>query len=192
VRGRPRGTEAASYEEDVPAEQPEKEEDAWIPGPHADQGGTPGPQETPAEGAQAPRSLVPPVADRRGPRFRPRQRLVRGAEFRRVLRRGVRLGGPLFLMVAVENDRGHHRLGLTVSRKVGKAADRNRVKRLLRECFRRSAQGDERGFDLVLVPRTEMVERTQPEVDREYRERLRRLLARAGGPSRGAGTAAVD
>jgi ribonuclease P protein component len=118
--------------------------------------------------------------------------LVRAAEFRRVLRRGVRLGGPLFLMVAVENDHGHHRLGLTVSRKVGRAADRNRVKRLLRESFRRSTLGGARGFDLVLVPRTEMVERTQPEVDREYRERLQRLLARAGGPSRGAGAAAAD
>jgi ribonuclease P protein component len=94
--------------------------------------------------------------------------------------------------VAVENDRGHHRLGLTVSRKVGRAADRNRVKRLLRESFRRSTLGGARGFDLVIVPRTEMVARTQPEVDREYRERLQRLLARAGGPSRGAGAAAAD
>jgi ribonuclease P protein component len=118
--------------------------------------------------------------------------LVRPAEYRRVLRRGIRLEGPLFLLVAAENDKGHHRLGLTVGRRVGKAVERNRVKRLLRETFRRSVAPVSRGFDLVFLPRAEMVEKTQSEVDREYRERLRRLLARQGGTSGGAGARAAD
>ena len=130
------------------------------------------------------------MAEGLGARFRPRQRLANAGEFRRVLRSGIRLGGPLFLMVAADNGSGRNRLGLTVSRRVGKAAERNRVKRLLREAFRRSTLTLRNGFDLVLIPRREMVERTQPEVDREYRERLQRLLARTRGG--GAGVATPD
>jgi len=100
-----------------------------------------------------------------------------------VFRRGRRLDGPLFQLVAVENDRGHLRLGVAVGRKVGAATARNRAKRLLREAFRRHAPGVELAFDLVVVARREIVLRSQAEVDREYEDRLRRLLARRRGPN---------
>ena len=45
------------------------------------------------------------------------------------------------------------RLGLVVSRKVGKAHDRNRVKRLIREYFRLRRHGFEPPIDLVVVAR---------------------------------------
>jgi ribonuclease P protein component len=45
------------------------------------------------------------------------------------------------------------RLGLSVSRKVGSAVVRNRVKRLLREAFRTSASALPPGLDLVVVAR---------------------------------------
>jgi ribonuclease P protein component len=113
-----------------------------------------------------------------GATLRPRSRLATSGAFRRVLRRGMRLDGPLFLLHAAANERGRHRLGLTVSRKVGKAAQRNRAKRLLRESFRRLPFDAECGFDLVLAAKPQIAVKTQAEVDREYRERLRRLVAR--------------
>jgi ribonuclease P protein component len=121
-----------------------------------------------------------------GPRFRPRQRLRRGSDFRRVLRSGCRLSGALFVMVAAAGEAGSSRLGLTVSRRIGKAVVRNRVRRLLRESFRRNPVDAEPGFDLVLIPKPEIVGRSQAEIDREYRERVRKLLARAAA---GAGRA---
>jgi ribonuclease P protein component len=108
--------------------------------------------------------------------------LVRGADFRRAFRTGIRLDGPLFLMVAATNGRAYSRLGLAASRKVGSAVERNRAKRLLRETFR--LQKLLPGFDLVLIPKREILSRSQMEVEREYRERLRRLAAR-GASGRG-------
>jgi ribonuclease P protein component len=115
-------------------------------------------------------------------RLRPSERLVRGADFRRTFRQGIRLDGPLFVLVATTNGRPYSRLGLAASRKVGGAVARNRAKRLLRESFR--SQKVLPGFDLVLIPKPEILTRTQGEVEREYRERLRRLAAR-GSARRG-------
>jgi len=110
-------------------------------------------------------------------RLRPAERLRRGAEFRRAFRQGIRLDGPLFVLVAVANGRPYNRLGLAASRKVGGAVARNRAKRLLRESFRQQKMVG--GYDLVLIPKAEILSHTQGEVGREYRERLERLAARA-------------
>jgi ribonuclease P protein component len=60
--------------------------------------------------------------------------------------------GPLTLY-AKPNDRGHCRLGISISRKVGTAVRRNRIKRLLRESFRLMQHDLPRGYDLVIVVR---------------------------------------
>jgi len=120
-----------------------------------------------------------------GARFRRRQRLHRGSDYRRVLRGRLRLTGALFVMVAAVAEQGHSRLGLTVSRRLGGAAIRNRARRLLRESFRRVPISGPTGFDLVLIPKPEIVGRSQIEVDREYRECVRQLLARAAPGPRG-------
>jgi ribonuclease P protein component len=113
---------------------------------------------------------------RRESAFPPWLKLRTGAEFRRVFEKGVRLSGPLFVLVALENAHGHDRLGLTVSRRVGGAVLRNRARRLLREGFRRRRKSTSgRGFDLVVLAARALTERKQGEVDLELADRLRRL-----------------
>jgi ribonuclease P protein component len=126
-----------------------------------------------------------------GARLRPRERLTTGAEYRRVFRRGARVDSALFLLVAAENRQGHHRLGLAAGRRVGNAVQRNRVRRLLRESFRKSKPEGTGGLDMVLVAKQEIVGRSQGEVELEFRECLRRLAGRSTG-RRGPAAAARD
>src|SRR5215213_772295 len=60
--------------------------------------------------------------------------------------------GPV-TVYAIPNDLSHPRIGLSVSRKVGTAVRRNRIRRLLREAFRLMQHDFPRGYDLVIVVR---------------------------------------
>jgi ribonuclease P protein component len=60
--------------------------------------------------------------------------------------------GPL-IAYSLPNDLNHWRLGLSVSRRIGTAVRRNRIKRMLREAFRLHTQAIPAGYDLVIVVR---------------------------------------
>jgi ribonuclease P protein component len=107
-------------------------------------------------------------------RYGPRRRLRSAREFDAVFQRGRRLPGRLFLMVVAENRERSDRLGLAVSRRVGGAVARSRVRRLLRESFRRMAHGTT-GLDIVVVPHKDIVACSQSEVERELGARLLRV-----------------
>jgi ribonuclease P protein component len=85
-----------------------------------------------------------------------RMRLSRSADFDRVFRHGrSHAGRELVLYVFPRGEGDHARLGLSVSRKVGGAVERNRVKRLLREAFDLEGGRLPAGTDAVVVARNE-------------------------------------
>ncbi len=99
----------------------------------------------------------PDVPDRRFPRS---SRLTARKQFLEVYDRGRRMGSSSFVVFAMPNDVGWCRLGLTVTKKTGKAVDRNRIKRKLREAFRRHRERLDVPFDLVINARRRVL--TQP------------------------------
>lgn len=111
-------------------------------------------------------------------------RLSRSADFDRVFRQGrSHASRELVLYVFPRRAEGPARLGLSVSRKVGGAVDRNRVKRLLREAFAVERSQLPEGTDAVVVARPE----ARPLAEREGLEGIRSALAdligRATAPS---------
>src|SRR6266545_7484389 len=85
--------------------------------------------------------------------FRPEERLRRPADFRRVYDRRRSVSDDALIVYACPNGLPHLRLGLSVSRKVGPAVRRNRLRRLYREAFRLTRHEMPTGLDLVLIPR---------------------------------------
>jgi len=83
-----------------------------------------------------------------------RPKLRKSSEFRSVYEGGKRLDGRFMTAFVRRNDSGHHRLGITASKRVARrAVDRNRMKRVLREMFRLSEmtlQALEPHYDWVL------------------------------------------
>jgi ribonuclease P protein component len=115
---------------------------------------------------------MPPVSGR-GPR---RRRLSRSAEFERVYRQGRSKGNRFLVLYAFPRDASAAegpRLGLSVSRRVGGAVDRNRVKRVLREAFWEEARRLPADADYVVVARPEAL----PLAEREGTPGIRRALA---------------
>ena len=92
-----------------------------------------------------------------GGRTPKRRRLSRSAEFERVYRQGRSKANRFFVLYAFPREPAAEddgpRLGLSVSRKVGGAVDRNRVKRVLREAFWAEAPRLPESSDYVVVAR---------------------------------------
>jgi ribonuclease P protein component len=78
-------------------------------------------------------------------------RLRKRPEFLRLSRTGRKDHSGNFVVVTKVNDTGQTRLGVTVSSKVGNAVVRNRVKRLVREFFRRHRRELVRGLDVLVI-----------------------------------------
>ena len=80
-------------------------------------------------------------------------RLLNSADFRRVTGTGQKKTGRFFLLFATTMPGETARIGLTVSRKVGHAVVRNRVKRQMREFFRLTRPALTHGRDWVVIAR---------------------------------------
>ncbi len=79
------------------------------------------------------------------------QRLLNGRQFDRVFRKNTRSRDQFFIVLARPNQLPYARLGLAISRKAaGDAVPRNRLKRLIRESFRRLPE-DYPGLDFVIM-----------------------------------------
>jgi len=120
---------------------------------------------------------------------RRRRRLSRSAEFERVYRQGRSKANRYLVLYAFPREEGSDegpRLGLSVSRRVGGAVDRTRVKRVLREAFWAEAERLPGGADYVVVARAEARDLAEREGTPGVRRALAELVDGMRGSARGA------
>jgi ribonuclease P protein component len=121
----------------------------------------------------------PPERTLSGERLRRVQRLRSPRDFQRVRAQGRRVSGALLLLGYAArgepDNSGLTRVGFSVSRRVGGAVVRNRVKRRLREVMRRKLARIAPGYDLVITARPGAVDARMETLEQE----VAGLLARA-------------
>ena len=113
--------------------------------------------------------------------FAAADRLHRSAEFIRLQRAGVRFQSPHFVVYAgnLDDEPARARLGVTVSRRVGIAVARNRVKRRVREIFRRVIRDNlPAGTSIVVIARAGAATLASPAIDNELTMAARNLSGR--------------
>jgi len=64
-----------------------------------------------------------------------RQRIKRNAEFQEIFKKGKSFANRQFVVYCLEKEEDYYRVGLSVSKKVGNAVVRNRIKRYIRQTF---------------------------------------------------------
>lgn len=123
--------------------------------------------------------------DDAAPGARPRRgRLTRSGDFDAVYRRGRSAAGRhlvLYAFVREEASGEEPRLGVSISRKVGGAVERNRLKRVLKERFAELAPGLPRGTDYVVIARPGAVEYLEAQGSGALGDRLAELCERLSG-----------
>ncbi|TLS35130.1 ribonuclease P protein component [Pseudalkalibacillus caeni] len=116
-------------------------------------------------------------------------RIKKNSEFQAVFQKGRSAANRQFVLYVLErSDQEHFRLGLSVSKKVGNAVTRNRVKRLVKEAFHQMEEDIKVPFDFVVIAR-------KPAVDLDFemvKSSLKHVLKRAkivkgkrSGPKKG-------
>jgi ribonuclease P protein component len=103
------------------------------------------------------------------------EHIRRRAEFERVYERGTKIHGRCCILFALPNALPIGRLGIAATRKLGGSVERNRAKRLIREVFRRNKIAS--GFDVVVVPKRQLLDASLTAIEAEYRSILRRACA---------------
>jgi ribonuclease P protein component len=179
----------------VSAEQPAPEENAWISLAHGDTRGAKRSEAAATKGSQAvdrsssPQTRAPIVNAYRkataneeecstpnqgvGYKFGKDVRLRLRRDFVRIQGRGKKRHSPNFVVASASKaSSGASRVGFSVSRRVGNAVVRNRVKRRLREFFRLHRQELPSARDLVVIAKPGAAKLSYADLAKELREQL--------------------
>ncbi|MDH7513452.1 MAG: ribonuclease P protein component [Clostridiales bacterium] len=108
--------------------------------------------------------------------FNPRERIRKKKDFLFLYRKGNRYKGKYFSLIYLPSSSTFSRVGVVASRKVGNAATRNKVKRWMRELFRRNKGLLDFPLDMLIIARPEMGEVKWEELKEQYLTAVERIF----------------
>jgi ribonuclease P protein component len=109
-------------------------------------------------------------------RFSKADRILKRDTFKKVYQDGRKFHSRYFTAFVLANPRAGSRIGITTTRKVGNAVERNRARRLVREAFRRNKWLAPPAVDIVINVKRALVEARYTEFEAEFVSFLKRLV----------------
>lgn len=99
--------------------------------------------------------------------LKPGDKLKKNKEFQRVYKVNKSYANSLLVVYVLEHRNNPvRRVGFSVSKKMGKAVKRNRIKRMLKEIYRLNQHRFRGDVDLVLIPRQKLIGATYAEIEK--------------------------
>lgn len=97
------------------------------------------------------------------------ERLKKDSEYRTVYKKGKSTADANLVMYILKKDQGEEkRFGFTISKKIGKAVVRNRIRRILKEVCRLNEGKLSGSFDMILVARTPVVDKSYQQIESSF------------------------
>ena len=109
-------------------------------------------------------------------RLTPQERIRKKKEFLTLYKTGSRYRGRYFYLVYRTNSFGFPRLAVVVSKKVGIAVTRNKIKRRIRALFRRNKPQFKKPMDVVLIAKKEILDLPESDLAAEFFSALERIF----------------
>ena len=102
------------------------------------------------------------------------EKLKLNRDFKRLYHKGSPFVSSAFVLYIAKGRKERTRLGITVTKKIGGAVERNRAKRVITAAFRECAPDIQKGYDFVCVARTRILETNSNIVAEKMRGHLKK------------------
>lgn len=99
--------------------------------------------------------------------------LKENREFRRAYSRGKSYVSPDLVTYIIKNNNNNLRIGITTGKKIGKAVERNRSRRIIRAAYREICNNIRFGYDIVFVARTKTPYRKSTDILKSMTKHLK-------------------
>ncbi|MCX7694521.1 MAG: ribonuclease P protein component [Caloramator sp.] len=103
------------------------------------------------------------------------ERIKKNAHFRLIYKKGKSVSDSNLVMYYSKNGNNLNRVGVSVSKKIGKSVVRNRYKRLIRESFRKNKSIFKQGYDIIFIARVGILKSNYYEVEKSVISLMKRV-----------------